>query len=564
MGWHTRTHAHAACPPPPLPRQVYRRTLLVIWPRSQALANAKEAGLTALLSLLEARVAAAAELRARGAQPASSQDPGSPAYEVLATLEAAVQAAARAMQAAPSAAWWRSSTSHLGSPGASARLLELGAKAVRLGVAGATEAVVPLALAACASAAAVLPLPDVVAGIAAVAAAVGPQAVERLAPQLELLAARALPDAPHVCLPLLQGVPKALRARLASAALAAAPGDRLELLLALAAGLPGLPALQQAAVDKAVPHVSASAAAAARAAALAPQLLAARPQLQQQLAAAAMAGLTAAGPAGVLGHSKAVAALFAVSDEALRQQLAEAVCGALRGAGAAWQVTGVVPLLRALEAHPDTHAQVRDAALEALFGGAGGQLVAAQSDDSLLQLVQLLLADEQLQRAHMGQLAAGVARRADTYDLLKRLLALEGARAALAEPGVQALVRQQVRNLAAMSVIGEFSWRMPDATCSTRPSLNHFLRSADQKAVLRGFRGLPDARSTAWQLNGGYGSSGAQHATYSITAREDGRGAGAYVVVTKTRGWWERHVAAKRALQAELAAVKALLQPGGG
>jgi hypothetical protein len=32
--------------------QVYHRTVLVLWPRSETLANAKQAGLPALLSLL--------------------------------------------------------------------------------------------------------------------------------------------------------------------------------------------------------------------------------------------------------------------------------------------------------------------------------------------------------------------------------------------------------------------------------------------------------------------------------------------------------------------------------
>jgi hypothetical protein len=56
--------------------QIYRKALLVLWPRSQAIANAKRAGIAALLALLKRRLTEAANLQQQQQQQRDAAAPG--------------------------------------------------------------------------------------------------------------------------------------------------------------------------------------------------------------------------------------------------------------------------------------------------------------------------------------------------------------------------------------------------------------------------------------------------------------------------------------------------------
>lgn len=72
-------------------------------------------------------------------------------------------------------------------------------------------------------------------------------------------------------------------------------------------------------------------------------------------------------------------------------------------------------------------------------------LLGAQTDDSMLQLSNMLLGDRQLRAAYYDLFAATVASKAGNYVLLKQLLQSGPVQEALAVPEVQQLVRCQVQ-----------------------------------------------------------------------------------------------------------------------
>lgn len=90
-------------------------------------------------------------------------------------------------------------------------------------------------------------------------------------------------------------------------------------------------------------------------------------------------------------------------------------------------------------------------------------LLAAQSEDSLLDLSTLLLGNPQLRAAYYDLFVAAVARHQGKYQLLQRLLASQPVKQALDLPEVQQLVACQVANLQRLSAEPAFSWEMPQA-----------------------------------------------------------------------------------------------------
>jgi hypothetical protein len=305
--------------------QIYRRALLVLWPRSQALANARQAGLGTLLSVLRLRLADAAAAAAAALQQNAAAGSAidcemasdmqqqlqqhwslifdTAAVAVVAALQACAEEAATASQQAQpsypapfsymhSGSWLRSSRSS--DENEAAAVLELGVQAVKLGIQGAIAPLLQQLLFVCSAKEG---LSDSKTAAALAAAAV--LDASATGPTLQQLVSKEMQPQTSNCIALIKGMASRteLQQLLASAAVAAAPAAMVEHLISLALAVPGLPAVQQAAVEKVVTALQGDAAAgiAAKVAGLLAQLYE-FPVLQQQLASAAVTALCAAGP----------------------------------------------------------------------------------------------------------------------------------------------------------------------------------------------------------------------------------------------------------------------------
>jgi hypothetical protein len=167
----------------------------------------------------------------------------------------------------------------------------------------------------------------------------------------------------------------------------------------------------------------------------------------------------------------------------LTDQLIGAVCSAVRNSAVVWQASGSMQLLDALDVLEPTAAArpaVLKAAVEGLFESNSSNnssnssitLLPSQTDDSMLQLSQLLLSEPQLADVYYGCYAAAVAARQKNYNLLKQLLQAESVLAGLDRAAVQQLVACQVANLEQLSVVPPFMWRMPKAKMPSHPQVS--------------------------------------------------------------------------------------------
>lgn len=404
----------------------------MLWPSSQALDEARGAGFSALLSLLKRRiVGAAAQHPSNGQQQmapiASRQSSAGSSFarlkshaEALAVLQACVQDIQRQpIQAAQPTYRFYNTHSTSSSRQQVPTVLQLGTRAVQLGVQGAAEAVQQL-LAAVASWADGLADPAL---SAAVTAAAGVLDAAVVGPCLQQLVTRCMASQPSSCIKLIQGVSRQqeLQQQLASAALSAGPVEMVDILLSLAVSVPGLPALQQQVIDKLTAAVQQD-----QSVQLAGNVAAAihklqqLPQLQQQLATAAATMLCAAGP---MAHYRSIVQLLRTcqGQQQLREQVVAALCSALRGSGAtAWQVSGVAGLLEAVANDRPAQQRVLAAAAQSLFSSEA--LLQAQTDDSMLKLSGLLLQEPELAATHYRRIAAAVAGRPNNHNLLMQLL----------------------------------------------------------------------------------------------------------------------------------------------
>lgn len=417
-----------------------------------------------------------------GSNSSSSSRLKKAAAEVVAALQACAQLADRLLQtSAPTSnisAYRPYAYGH--SSAASQRaadVLSLGAKAERLGIAGAVKPLMQLLLSVGKSPA----------GLSdekmapAVAAAAHVMDAEAVMPALRQLVMQQMPTQPVRCISLIRKMVSQpeLQQLLASAAVEAAPVTLVEHLISLAVALTGLPEVQQAAIAKAAAAVRAdiSAGTAEKVTSLLTQLQS-LPALQEQLAFAAAAALCSAGP---MQHCNSVAQLLQVCQG--QQQVVEQVVGSLCSAVCIsmmpWQVGGLMQLLQALEALPAARQAVLAAAMQGMFGcnnavsvGISNMLLSNQTEDSLLQLSQLLLTQAELAEAYYGRFATAVMARRDTYPLLKKLLQTESVQSALGRPAVQQLVACQVANLQRKSAAPPFSWHMKEARLPSYPQVS--------------------------------------------------------------------------------------------
>jgi hypothetical protein len=503
-----------------------------MWPRSQALALARQEGLEALLALAGRRVEACSA--------GSSSAAGS---AVAAEAQAALGAVAGEVEAL------RQRSAHAARQGA-VRALQLAAQAQRKGLQGAEAAAVRLL-----GALATLPQPlydgSAAAGeLAAAAGAFGGSEDFRAA--LQALVLRCAAQQPAACVALVracsqqQGLQHRLAAAAATGWLEQGAGKHLHELVQLALAVPAQPELQEHLVGaagaaakqdasgqlaraclplirdlEAQPRLQALLAEAAAAPLLANAATSAQacvalalelppgrqPQLQQQLVSGAAEGLRAS-PAAVLHQAEPLVALVAglAQRRELQAQLAAVVGGALVSAGAApnaraciglaavlpagdlqnglvaavsaglrsWTgpallCDGCLALLGPLRQLPHLQAHLAGALADALLRSDAA--VAAQPEQGLLQLSDMLLGRPELAATHYGRFASGVASRADSAGLIGRLLASQRVAAALELPGVQRLVEAQVVNLQALCSPSQFSWRMPQAQLPAYPEV---------------------------------------------------------------------------------------------
>lgn len=113
-----------------------------------------------------------------------------------------------------------------------------------------------------------------------------------------------------------------------------------------------------------------------------------------------------------------------------------------------------------------------NSALKGMFASdSSASLLSRQTDESMLLLSQLLLADAGLTRSYYAQFATAVAQRRSRYSLLKQLLQTAAVQAALELPAVQQLVACQVANLRRMAAAAPFSWHMPQASVPGNPEV---------------------------------------------------------------------------------------------
>jgi hypothetical protein len=241
-------------------------------------------------------------------------------------------------------------------------------------------------------------------------------------------------------------------------------------LLSLVAAIPGLPAVQQEVVDKLVALTQADSSAQAALEltgllhTLDPML-----KLQHKLTAAVVAAVLSAGPAANL--SSCIPLLRACQQQPpVLEQAVWAIAADLRSTEVTWQVSTAVQLQPCLQEAPALYKLLSSAIAERLC--TSSSFLANQTDDSILQLSNLLLTSPQLRAAYYDHYAAEVARRPDNYKLLQELLQSSAVGTNSAMPEVQQLVASQLANLKRPSAVPPFSWCMPEAKLPARSSVS--------------------------------------------------------------------------------------------
>ena len=159
--------------------------------------------------------------------------------------------------------------------------------------------------------------------------------------------------------------------------------------------------------------------------------------------------------------------------------LVTAAASSIRNRSGTWQVTEVLPVASVLDSAPEAQQRVHTAVAEAVFGNAA--LLAAQTDDSMLQLSCMLLGNFALQDAHYASFAAAVLRRQDDgHRLLQQLLQGDTTRT----------MREQLVAAAADALRNRSSvWQVSDATplltaLAALPVLQQQLKAAVADAMM--------------------------------------------------------------------------------
>lgn len=500
--------------------QIYRRTLLVVWPRSQALAHAAQAGFDALQALLSRRVQDSTALEEIKARRQQQQQQAATTADTAALVDTGDQqqqqqqgAADAAVEddttdqqqqhqrppkrqrtgASTSTVKVHADTSHmqktvhqelfqvlracvkhlemqLRQSSASSytqqvtAVLQRGVKAIAMRVKGAAVAVQRLLLAV-----ATLPGHALRDGalVAAMSAAAGWVDAAVVGPPLQQMVSVCMSQQSSSCIAFIRELASQpqLQQQLATAALGAvrAEGAMASQLLALALAVPGLAEQQQQIVAAVAAGVQADTSA-HTADCVSRQLskFDSLPQLQHQLRAAVAAAVMAAGPVGHVTSCAAVLQAYG-KDQQLQEQFVQGIAAALNSSSSSsWQAEAAVHLLPLLQDSLPLQKSLRAAIAGSIF--TNRTLLAAQTDSSLLQLSGMLLGDKQLRAAYYDHFAAAVLQhRADSYSLLKQLLQSAEVQAALDVPEVQQLVVFQVHNLERLSAVPAFSWNMPQA-----------------------------------------------------------------------------------------------------
>jgi hypothetical protein len=167
------------------------------------------------------------------------------------------------------------------------------------------------------------------------------------------------------------------------------------------------------------------------------------------------------------GGCAALVAAVAARPE-LQQALATAALDALRSSSPPAQAPSLLALVQAAAAHPELQRQLALQAAAYLLGSAA--TFAAQAEPGLLQLSALLLSSAEL-RGYYGAFAALCVQRPANQGLLKRLLVSAAVREARQLPGVQQLAAARAAQLEAQAAPPQFSWCMPQAQLPGYPQV---------------------------------------------------------------------------------------------
>ncbi|KAI8475142.1 MAG: hypothetical protein J3K34DRAFT_456412 [Monoraphidium minutum] len=151
-------------------------------------------------------------------------------------------------------------------------------------------------------------------------------------------------------------------------------------------------------------------------------------------------------------------------------------------------------------------------------------------------------------RRHLAALAEAVVARPDAEYTIPQLLDAEGLAAAADDPQAAAALRVlcAARNAQLDARAGAgFSWEMPDAVAPFCPDNQAFLRGPEPRATFTGmFSGVTQARLVASKLFGKPKERDARAAHYTAHGEAGGQRVGAWLVVTKTRAWFDAQAAA--------------------
>eukprot|EP00878_Enallax_costatus_P014550 GHUV01015221.1.p1 GENE.GHUV01015221.1~~GHUV01015221.1.p1 ORF type:complete len:529 (+),score=164.92 GHUV01015221.1:965-2551(+) len=463
--------------------QIYRRSLLVVWPSSQTLDNAKRAGFEATLSLLKLRMEGVSTLchstpgtqqqhqqQTNQATSLSSGATHNAAFaDAVATLQACVQLLENSPKKRAQPGWYSSSSKPSITP-----VLQLGVRALKLGVVESTDSVQKLVTLAMAT-------EECLADkelVEALTAAAGMLDASAVGPPLACLAAHRIVQQPMDCITFIQSLSAhpELQTWLVRAALAAGPAAMVDDLLMMAMAIPGLPEMQQQVVNKLVAALQGQdSAQVVEKVAAALHKLNESQQLQQQLTTSAAAAVVALGPVKHL--DSCIQILKATQQLAdTREQLVQALAAALRSIETVWQASTALQLVAVLQDSPKLRQLLQAAVTETLFSSY--TLLSNQTDASMLQLSTMLLAGDELSSAYYRAFATAVTQRPGNYGLLKQLLESAQIQTALAMPEVQQLVSCQISNLERMCVVPPFSWHMPEAKLPSHPEVSCTFASA--------------------------------------------------------------------------------------
>ncbi|XP_028397869.1 uncharacterized protein LOC114521584 [Dendronephthya gigantea] len=111
------------------------------------------------------------------------------------------------------------------------------------------------------------------------------------------------------------------------------------------------------------------------------------------------------------------------------------------------------------------------------------------------------------------------------------------------------------------SGIPPFTWNQDDAVFNNHPQVQTFLRGPNQTMKYQAFTGIAQARKFANSYFGGSWARPGDTSSYTATATTAGVGRHAYVLIEKTRAWYDRKFAPVQRQLDELNKLRGMVKP---